>query len=188
MDELLTIHAFAEIVGVKPQGIYKQATNENSRLYKYVVLQKGKRYIKKSALWEVYQIDQTNQETETDKQNQGDNQTNTENQPNQTKQPNETTATNQGNAYDELIEFLKQELADRKEELKTRDKQIENLTRLLDQEQHLHAQTKLLVREYQEKEEVETEGVKEEVAEAPQEVKQEKKKRSRLYRWFFGED
>lgn len=175
MDDLLTIHAFAEQVGLKPQGIYKQATNESSRLYPYVVLQKGKRYIKKEALFEVYQINQPSQPTEPTEPTPNENQTNRANQPNQ---PNQTTETTQ--PQDEsIVDFLK-------EMLRERDKQIERLTTLLDQEQHLHAQTKLLLKEYQEREEVEPQ---EEVRQAEPVIDQEPKKKSNWFRrWFFGEE
>lgn len=99
--------------------------------------------------------------------------------------------------YKEMIEYLKQELADKKEELKQKDKVIEDirqeaqqdrerLTKLLDQEQQLHAQTRLRLNRYEEENPpiVEEETPKEEVI-TDQETK---KKRGWFYRWLFGED
>ena len=99
--------------------------------------------------------------------------------------------------YKEIIEYLKQELAEKKEELKQKDKVIEDirqeaqqdrerLTKLLDQEQQLHAQTRLRLNRYEEEQSpiVEDEAPKEEVI-----INQEpKKKRNRFMRWLFGEE
>lgn len=197
---LYTIKKFAEIVGVKPQGIYKQATNKNSRLYSYVVQIKGKRFIKEEALKDIYQIEppeKTNDETNsTEKINQF-NQNNQLNQPIQPENSNdETDQPNRPapNPYEEVITILRQELEEKRQEVKEKDriieemrvsaeKEREHLRILLDQEQHLHAQTKLRLKEYEEetRQDVEEEQPREE-----RDTSQEQKKRGWLYNLFRG--
>lgn len=180
INDLLTIPEFAEIVELKPQGIYKQATNENSRLYPYVVYNRGKRYIKKEALFEVYQIDTTELD-----QKKEERQAPPQDKPKEETKESPKEQAESGDAA--LIEYLK-------EELRARDRQIEQLHRLLFNQQELHAKDKALLLEYQAKERQE---------EAPQtppqtihdtviEVKQQeeeapKKKSGWLRRIFFGE-
>ena len=174
MDNLLTIKEFAERINRKTQGIYKQATNENSKLYPYVVRLDNKLYIKEEALEKVYQLIQPIQPT---------NSTNSTEEPtNSTEEP--TNSTNQ------FTQSRKQELIDIeffKELLREKDKQIETLTRLLDQEQHLHAQTKLLLNEYKEKEESATAEPGETEKEMPGQ-EEPKKHKSKFMRWLLGED
>lgn len=196
MNDLLTIKEFAEKVGLKSQGIYKQATNESSRLYPYVVLQKGKRYIRKEALFEVYQIVQPNQPTEPTESTPiqpADNRTNQPSQP--ADNPNSTP-----NPYEEIIKMLRQELEDKREEIKQRDKVIEDLRTTKDREiAELHAimyqinknyeSDKALLTAYQEKEKQEQAIEHSEIVEEhPQEVQEPKKKRNRFMRWLFGEE
>ena len=107
-------------------------------------------------------------------------------QDNQETTPNSTSIQPSIQPYIEMIDLLKQELADRKDELKDRDRTIETLTRLLDQEQHLHAQTRLLLKGYQDKEEME--NPKEESQEEPIADQEPKKKTNWFRRWFFGEE
>lgn len=176
MDNILSIKEFAERAGRKTQGLYKQATNKNSRLYPYVVHKDGKLYIREVALEEVYQRNQTNQTTDENDENNSNNRTNSSNS------TDETNSTNQFNRPkdEDTIDFFK-------ELLREKDKQIETLTRLLDQEQHLHAQTKLLLNEYKEKEE---KGIEEQEEPGQETPKQEepKKKRSWFVRWLYGEE
>ena len=80
-------------------------------------------------------------------------------------------------------------------QLEAKDKQIETIQKLLDQEQQLHARTNLLLAEYQRKEaeQAEQPPAEEEPAEDPQpqpepETTEQKPKRSWFYRFFFGED
>ena len=162
MDDLLSIIEFAEIVGVKRQGIYKQATNSNSRLYPYVVLKMGKRYIKREALREIYQIEQTKQPEEETKPNEEPNEENQQEQPEQPKQPdqpNETTSqTNQNNhqageTEQGILYFLQQQLLEKDRQLKEKDNQIRDLMNLLNQEQRLNAQRLLTAQPNEEPEE-----------------------------------
>lgn len=175
MSNLLTIKVFADKVNRKTQGIYKQATNENSKLYPYVVRLDNKLYIKEEALEEVYQLNQPIQPTDT---------TNSNDTTNKTNQFNSTDTTNSNDTTNlkdqDTIEFFK-------ELLREKDKQIETLTKLLDQEQHLHAQTKLLLNEYKEKEDTDTEE-REDPGEVMPAQQQPKKQRSKFMRWLLGED
>ena len=186
MNDLLTVKEFAEIIEVSTQAIYKQVINENSRLFPYVVQQKGKRYIKKEALKEVYQIEQPEKATETTNPTGKPNETNQDNQPFQPDQPtvetDTTNETNQSNPKDpfgkDIIEFLQ-------EQLREKDKQIEKLQTLLDQEQHLHAQTRLLLEEKNkapQNEEEQNDFVIQETK------NQEPKKKKGFWAWLFGEE
>ena len=196
MNELLSITEFAEIVNIKPQGVYKQATNKNSRLFPYVVQQKGKRYIKKQALKDIYQIEQP------EKSNDETKPTNQINQPTQTNQPEKSNdETDQPrrpapNPYEEVITILRQELEEKRQEVKEKDriieemrvsaeKEREHLRILLDQEQHLHAQTKLRLKEYEEEpqQDIKEEQPKEEIDTS----QEQKKKRGWLYNLLRGD-
>ena len=183
MNDLLTVKEFAEIIEVSTQAIYKQVINENSRLFPYVVQQKGKRYIKKEALKEVYQVEQPEKTTEATNSTEETNETNQDKQPFQPFQPTvETDETNQSNQNDPfskgIIEFLQ-------EQLREKDKQIEKLQTLLDQEQHLHAQTRLLLEERNKSQQNEDK----EQEEIIQETKNKKKKKKRsFWAWLFGEE
>ncbi len=129
---------------------------------------------------------QDNQETTTKEEDTTTHSTPVQPQDNQETTQNSTPIQPPIQPYIEMIDLLKQELADRKDELKDRDRTIETLTRLLDQEQHLHAQTRLLLKGYQEKEEMET--PKEESQEEPIADQEPKKKTNWFRRWFFGEE
>ena len=135
---------------------------------------------------------QDNQETTQKQDETTPNSTPIQPQDNQETTPNSTSIQPSIQPYIEMIDLLKQELADRKDELKDRDRTIETLTRLLDQEQHLHAQTRLLLKGYQDREEAETpkEESQEEptINEKPIADQEQKKKKSWFRRWFFGED
>lgn len=187
MNDLLTIKEFADIVKRSPQGIHKQAANENSRLFPYVVLENGKRMIKREALKEIYQLNQPNQpqnSTDSNDSTPKDNQINPEDSTDSNDSTEKFNSFNSEDSTDstphqeqEMIEFLM-------EQLKEKDKTINKLTTLLDQEQHLHAQTKLLLSAYQEKEDKEIQPEKEE-----QKEKQEPEKRKNWFmRWLFGEE
>lgn len=189
-DEFLSIQDFAAIVGLKPQGIYKQASNEKSRLYPYVVYHRGKRYIKKEALKEVYQIEQTEKQTIQPEEKQV---------PPQEEPKEKTEEEKAEESPAAMIEYLK-------EQLRTRDREIAELHRLLFNEQELHKKDTLLLLEYQEKEKQEAEAQtpppQEDVIDAviedteappqeekPQEVQEEKKKENvfvRAFRVLFG--
>ena len=129
---------------------------------------------------------QDNQETTQKQDETTPNSTPIQPQDNQETTPNSTSIQPSIQPYIEMIDLLKQELADRKDELKDRDRTIETLTRLLDQEQHLHAQTRLLLKGYQDKEEME--NPKEESQEEPIADQEPKKKTNWFRRWFFGEE
>lgn len=195
MNDLLTINEFAEIVGKKPQGIHKQATNENSRLFPYVVQQMGKRYIKKEALTEIYQINQTNQPDQSTEANEN-NQTNQPDQSNQSTEPikpiNPQADPETIEFYREIIRGLQSQIQEKDKQIAEKDKQIEKrdsqidekdrqiaeLFKVLDHQQQLHAQSNYL-------------ADKKPIAELEQPGQEEekpKKKRNAFMRWLFGEE
>lgn len=196
MNDLLTIKEFAEKVGLYPQGIHTQTTNKKSRLYPYVVQQKGKKYIRKEALFEIYQITEDEQPPQSSKENQSPtNETNDKNQ-SPTNPTNQTTQP-PPNPYEEVITILRQELEEKRQEIKEKDriieemrisaeKEREHLRVLLDQEQHLHAQTRLRLNQYEGDTTQGTEG--EQPKEETDTIQDPKKKRNRFMRWLFGEE
>lgn len=197
MNDLLTIKEFAEIVKLKPQGIHKQATNENSRLYPYVVQQRGKKFIKREALTEIYQIEQTEQTQEDSKADQSTPNT----QPNQTEQS--TQSINPINpikpeADKESIEFYREmlrsmdrqlqekdrqiaekdrQIAEKDKQIAEKDKQIADYFTIIDHQQQLHAQSNYL-------------ADKKPIAEIeqPGQIEQPKKKKNAFLRWLFGDE
>lgn len=187
MNDLLTINEFAEIVGKKPQGIHKQASNPNSRLYPYVVQQLGKKYIKKEALNEIYQINQPNQPQKSTQSTEEDK---TE-QPKQSNQSTETIKPINPEADRETIDFYREiirglqaqlqekdrQIAEKDRQIADRDTQIVEAFKLLDQQQQLHAQSNYL-------------ADKKPIAELeqPGQAEKPKKKRNAFARWFFGDE
>ena len=209
--DLLTIPEFAEAAGKKKQGLYQQVKNENSKIFPYIVFRGKTPYIKIEALKEVYGIEQAdsqdeNQESQAKSQesktinqeSQADSQD--KNQESQAKsqaqsQENQAAPT-QAEQESSFILFLQEQLKEKDRQLAEKDKQIEKITLLLDQEQQLHARTNFLLAEYQKREAEQEEqageadtGAEEPQAPPPQEQDQEpQKKRSWWYRLFFGEE
>ena len=222
MKDLLTIPELAEATGKKKQGLYEQTKNKASKLYPYLVFQGSKAYVRSEALTELYGIDQgetpKSQESQVRSQeskaisqdSQGKSQVSQddsqgasqesqvpEGEPSQESQ--ESQAEDQGKSQGEsqgepqqgqdMIAFLQ-------EMLREKDKQIAQLTQLLDQEQQLHARTNLLLAEYQKKEAEEEQGDHPEEPETggeataaqPEQSQEPQKKHGWLYRFFFGED
>ena len=182
--ELYTIPEFAEAAGKKKQGIYQQVKNENSKIFPFVVFKGKTPYIKAEALKEVYGVEKADsqdenqdsqdfsqgnqahsQESKTKNQDsQADSQD--ENQDSQgfsqaQSQENQDTQT-QAEQEKSFITFLQEQLKEKDRQLAEKDKQIEKITLLLDQEQQLHARTKLMLMENkQEEKQPETIGYKE---------------------------
>ena len=165
--DLLTVPEFAEAAGKKKQGLYEQVKNEKSKIYPYVIFRGKTPYIKIEALKEVYGIEQAdsqdenqdsqtkNQESKTENQgSQADSQD--ENQDSQTKSQAESqenqAAQPQAEQENSFILFLQEQLKEKDRQLAEKDKQIEKITLLLDQEQQLHARTNFLLAEYQKRE------------------------------------
>ena len=125
--EYLSIKDFAEKAGVSQQSLYKRLNKLNNQLNNYIKLVDNQKMIDIRALQEVYGV-----EVE---------------QPIQPKiepveqpiQPN----------FDSILSQNQQMIDMLKEQLEAKDKQIENLTKLLDQEQQLNAmnQQKILALE-----------------------------------------
>lgn len=217
--DLLTIPEFAEAAGKKKQGIYQQVKNENSKIFPFVVFKGKTPYIKAEALKEVYGVEQADSQDENqDSQefsqgNQAQSQEcKTENQDSQAdsqgknqdsqdfsqaqSQENQDAQT-QAEQEKSFISFLQEQLKEKDRQLAEKDKQIEKITLLLDQEQQLHARTTYLLAEYQKREaeqeeqteEAETGAADPQDPPSPQEQDQEpQKKRSWLYRFFFGDE
>ena len=224
MKDLLSVPEFAIAAGKKKQGIYQQVKNENSKIAPYVVYKGKTAYIKKEALKELYGIEQAdsqaeNQDSQIDfqdsqienQESQADSQA--ENQESQTKsqaQSQEKQAESQGRGTAEeqeksFILFLQEQLKEKDRQIAEKDKQIEKITLLLNQEQQLHARTTYLLTEYQKKEAEQEETAEEaeqkdqeeadtgtEEPQAPQATQEQaqepQKKRSWLYRFFFGDE
>ena len=184
--DLLTIPEFAEAAGKKKQGLYQQVKNENSKIFPYIVFRGKTPYIKIEALKEVYGIEQADSQDE-----------NQESQAKSQAQSQENQAApTQAEQESSFILFLQEQLKEKDRQLAEKDKQIEKITLLLDQEQQLHARTNFLLAEYQKREAEQEEqageadtGAEEPQAPPPQEQDQEpQKKRSWWYRLFFGEE
>ena len=115
--EYLSIKDFAEKAGVSQQSLYKRLNKLNNQLNNYIKVVDNQKMIDIRALQEVYGV-----EVE---------------QPIQPKiepveqpiQPN----------FDSILSQNQQMIDMLKEQLEAKDKQIENLQKLLDQEQHLNA-------------------------------------------------
>ena len=216
MKQLYSIPEFAEAAGKKKQGIYQQVKNENSKIFPFVVFKGKTPYIKAEALKEVYGVEQADSQDENQdsqefsQENQAQSQeSKTENQDSQADSQDENQdsqdfsqaqsqenqdAQTQAEQEKSFIIFLQEQLKEKDRQLAEKDKQIEKITLLLDQEQQLHARTNYLLAEYQKREaeqeeqteEAETEATEPQDPPPPQEQDQEpQKKRSWLYRLFF---
>ena len=176
--ELLTVQEFAEIVGIKKQGIYQQIRNANSKLFPYVVFEGKRAYIKKTALEEVYKKSQGSQAQSQEGSQDSQAQSQDGGQDSQAKN---------------IIEFLQEqirekdrEIQEKNRQLAEKDNQINKLIELANHAQLLHAATK---REQLEEAATQPEPTPEPVIDtAPIEEKpiETKKKRS-FWAWLFGE-
>lgn len=128
-----------------------------------------------------------------------DNHNTTPIQPEDNRTDNHNSTSNQpisSQAFETIISILKEQLEEKDKQIAERDKQIADFVRLLDQEQQLHAQTRFMLKEYQDK------GQKEEVIEVteeeepdnketeikPEEAQEPKKKHNWFVRWLLGEN
>lgn len=205
-NDLLSIPEFAKASGKTKQGLYQQVKNSNSKIAPFVIFKGKTPYIQTKALKEVYGIEQTgskenqpenqegqdrNQESQSKSQevNQDSQPINQEgqdkNQDSQDGNQAEKTVEEQGIA---IISFLQEQLKEKDRQLAEKDKQIEKIQQLLDQEQQLHARTTYLLTEYQKKEEQEKQEETEDDKEPQEQDQETDKKRSWLYRFFFGDD
>lgn len=150
--ELFTIPEFADLAGIKKQGIYEQVKNSNSKLFPYVVLKGKKAYIKFEALEKVYGIvpaerqeeqgnSQEGQGTSQDKQGQRqDRQEESQDRQGNSQEPKQERQGASQGTDKEIIEFLQ-------EQLRERDKQINGLLQMLAYEQQAHQKTLLQLEE-----------------------------------------
>lgn len=121
-NDLLTVSAFADVVGVSKQALYKQIQNPNSQLYPFVVKQGKRCFIALEAVKEVYKID--NPET-------------TENQPEATENNREqTTLTTKETTENQplttqFIEQLKEQINQLQEEKEQLAEQIQEKDRTI---------------------------------------------------------
>ena len=115
--EYLSIKDFAKKAGVSQQSLYKRLNNPNNQLNNYVKMVENQKMIDIRALQEVYGV-----EVEQPIQPKVE-------QVEQPIQPN----------FDSILSQNQQMIDMLKEQLEAKDKQIENLQKLLDQEQHLNA-------------------------------------------------
>lgn len=132
--EYLSITDFAARAKVSKQSIYKRLNQLNNQLNNYVEMIDNQRMIDIRALQEIYGI-------EVEQPSQPKN--------NQVEQPNQPDSQPQNDTEKLLIEMLQKELDEK-------NKQIENLQRLVDQEQQLnmanHKKILLLEEKLQEQE------------------------------------
>ena len=150
--ELFTIPEFADLAGIKKQGIYEQVKNSNSKLFPYVVLKGKKAYIKFEALEKVYGIvpaerqeeqgnSQEGQGTSQDEQGQRqDRQGESQDRQGDSQEPKQERQGASQGTDKEIIEFLQ-------EQLRERDKQINGLLQMLAYEQQAHQKTLLQLEE-----------------------------------------
>ena len=115
--EYLSIKDFAERAGVSQQSLYKRLNKLNNQLNNYIKLVDNQKMIDIRALQEVYGV-----EVEQPIQPKVE-------QVEQPIQPN----------FDSILSQNQQMIDMLKEQLEAKDKQIENLQKLLDQEQQLNA-------------------------------------------------
>lgn len=153
-NEYLTVQEFAEAAGVSKQTIYKQM---NSRLAPYVQTIRGQRKIAAVALYEFYDVvEQPNQPEPTEKQpkttekvdGSTENQSNStlDNQPKSTEKQEKTSLEKRIDELEKLlqkqIEEDRQEKEFLKDQIRQKDKTIENLTENLKMAQQLAAADK----------------------------------------------
>ena len=146
-DVLFTIPEFANLAGIKKQGIYEQVKNSNSKLFPFVVLKGKKAYIKFEALEKVYGITvKQEQETQGENQEAGNQDRQGESQePRQDKQ-GASQEQEQG-----IIEFLQEQIRSKDRQIEERDKQLTGLLQMLAFERQAHQKTLLELEEAREK-------------------------------------
>jgi predicted DNA-binding protein YlxM (UPF0122 family) len=110
--KLLSVSEFAKLTGISRQSVYKKIKDPDNQLSTCVNQVDNQIFIDIEAFKRI-------------SDNQNDNQTD-----------NQTD--NKVDSKNELIEILKKELEEKNKQLLEKDKQIETLQRLLDQEQQLH--------------------------------------------------
>lgn len=152
VKELFTIPEFADLAGIKKQGIYEQVKNSNSKLFPFVVLKGKKAYIKFEALEKVYGIVPAERQEEQGNSQEG--QGISQDEQGQRQEEQEESQDRQGDSQEpkqerqgasqgtdkEFIEFLQ-------EQLRERDKQINGLLQMLAYEQQAHQKTLLQLEE-----------------------------------------
>lgn len=120
--EYLTVAEFAAAAGVSKQYIYKQLNQKSTKLNNYCSTIGNKKMIEKSALSDIFGVEDFNQ-VEQQLNNNLD-----------------------GAAYDDtLLQSLIEQLAEKDRQLKEKDKQIEQLLKLHDQQQQLTLQSQNLL-------------------------------------------
>ena len=144
LNDKLTIQEFAKLVNKTQQGLYKRLKNPKDKLNNYVEIDEdGKKMILLTAAKDLYKIDIEKLAAD----------------PADNKVDPAAAASPEDNK--EIIEILKEQIADQKKELERKNKQIDDLnerlkdiTIALDQEQKLAAvdKQKLLALENKEKE------------------------------------
>ena len=167
-DEYLTVQEFAKAAGVSKQTIYKQM---NSRLAPYVQMVKGQRKIAAAALHEFYDVVEQPETTENQPETTDRVEYSTENQLNSTfdSQP-ETTEKQQKTTLEKRIDELekllqkqieedRQEREFLKDQIRQKDKTIENLTENLKIAQQLAAADKKKLLEIEQKQQEKEQGI-----------------------------
>ena len=170
-DEYLTVQEFAKAAGVSKQTIYKQM---NSRLAPYVQTIKGQRKIAAAALHEFYNsVEQPKQPETTVNQPKTTVkvENSTENQPNSTfdSQPKTTERQQQTSLerrIDELEKLLQKQIEEDRQEkeflkdqIRQKDKTIENLTENLKMAQQLAAADKKKLLEIEQRQQEKEQGI-----------------------------
>lgn len=173
--DYMTIQQFAELVGTSKQNIYNQT---KGRLEKYTVIVNGRLHILKAAADDYYSeqpqpiplnseqsILSSENNPKQPSENQSQSETINQNQSNSSGLNSENSAEN---SISDIIELLKQELAAKDEQLAAKDKQIDELHKLLSQQQQLQLASQLqyqtLLEEKKQQEEQQSKD-KEQVAE-----------------------
>ena len=194
MDNKVSVKDYAELKQTTVQAVYKRINKGTLKTVKEKINGKDVLFVL---------LDEDNRDSNlnpslTDNQpkevelNQDLNLNSTPNQPNGVENEEEdlnpsSTPKEEPQADQSIIIFLQKQLEEKDRQIAEKDKQIEKIQQLLDQEQHLHLSTKLLLKEYTDKEQ--------NIEEEPQSKQEEKnkivadqepqKKRSWLYRFFF---
>lgn len=159
-DEYLTVQEFAKAAGVSKQTIYKQM---NSRLAPYVQMIRGQRKIAAAALHEFYDVVEQPETTQKQLKTTDEVEKSTENQSNSTfdSQPKTTEDQQQTSLekrIDELEKLLQKQIEEDRQEreflkdqIRQKDKTIENLTENLKIAQQLAAADKKKLLEIEQK-------------------------------------
>ena len=186
-NDLLTVPEFVALTGKKKQGIYQQIRNENSKLFKYVVKEDNRVWIKREALL-LYRADGQGDSQVQSSPSQGDSQV--QSSPSQTQeqktieflQEQIREKDKQLANRDSLIEEQNRQLANKDRIIEEKDKQLNEITRAFIQA----SQNRLLAQSnYQQEQQQETKTIEQTI---PEEQHQEpKKKRGWLARLFLGD-